>query len=243
MSEYHDEALTPVESDQPLTPAHGLRFDFDLSRQFLKLLVNDGAERCYPATVAQARERESRISRELNGGLDADAANDLLIQRSQLNRLERQLAAALYQQTCAMDDDHRKAGGGAHVAMAVEIEQLLNADNQFAFGSSALNPKYAGRLAQAAMLLANHAAYRLEVIGHTDQLGSEASNQQLSLLRAEQVSRYLQIFGVPESQIEVSALGENLPLSAGNQSHDRLVNRRVSITLIEPEPRKYAQNP
>ena len=229
-AEHHYQSLSPVEAGEPLTPEHGLRFDFELTRQLLKLLVVDGAELCFPATVAQASEREQRIGRELAGGLEFDAANDILIQRNQLNRLERQLSAALSSQTCRLDPEQLDLNP---VSVATEIEQLLNADNQFAFGSSELNPKYIGRLAQAVVLLNQFPHYSLHVIGHTDQVGDESDNHQLSMLRAQQVSRYLQIFGMEKSKIEVSALGETAPLAGGMSAQNRLVNRRVSIALVE----------
>lgn len=236
-AEHHYQDLRPVEAGQPLTPAHGLRFDFELSRHLLKLLVEEGAERCFPATVAQARLREARIGRELLGGLEYDAANDILIQRDQLSRLERQMLAAQAQHTCQRYAGDFAADGTDAASMATQLDELLNADNQFAFGSSELNPKYMGRLAQAALLLRPVAHYQLQVIGHADAIGSEADNQQLSLKRAEQVSRYLQIFGVPASRIQVSAVGESEPLASGMAPENRLVNRRVSIVLIEGKGR------
>lgn len=229
-AEHHYQTLSPVEAGQPLTPEHGLRFDFELTRQTLKLLVLDGAELCFPASVAQAREREQRIGRELAGGLEFDAANDILVQRDQLNRLERQLSTALLIQACRLD---QPLVGQSVITDAMEIEQLLNADNQFAFGSSELNLKYAGRLAQAVMLLRQYPQYSLQVIGHADVIGTPSYNQKLSMARAQQVSRYLQIFGLDKSRIAVSAVGDIAPLVNGISATNRLVNRRVSITLVE----------
>ncbi|MGF1725422.1 OmpA family protein [Photobacterium nomapromontoriensis] len=229
-AEHHYQTISPVEVNGPLTPAHGLRFDFELTRQMLKLLVIDGAELCFPASVAQARERERRIGRELAGGLEFDAANDILVQRDQLHRIERQLSTALLIQACRLDQPQ---AGQTLISAVIEIEQLLNADNQFAFGSSELNLKYAGRLAQAVMRLREFPQYSLQVIGHADVIGSPSYNQQLSMSRAQQVSRYLQIFGFEKSKIEVSAVGDIAPLVNGTSATNRLVNRRVSITLVE----------
>lgn len=229
-AEHHYQTISPVEVNGPLTPAHGLRFDFELTRQMLKLLVLDGADLCFPASVAQARERERRIGRELAGGLEFDAANDILVQRDQLHRIERQLSTALLIQACRLDQPQV---GQTVITALMEIEQLLNADNQFAFGSSELNLKYAGRLAQAVMMLRQYPQYSLQVIGHADVVGTPSYNQKLSMSRAQQVSRYLQIFGLDKSKIEVSAVGEIAPLVDGTSATNRLVNRRVSITLVE----------
>lgn len=57
----------------------------------LDALVLRGAELCLPGQVAGARDRQTRITRELYGGLPLDAANDLIIQRERLAVLRRSL--------------------------------------------------------------------------------------------------------------------------------------------------------
>lgn len=232
MAEHHQETLNPVMPDQPLGPEHGLRFELDLARRHLDILVLEGAELCFPATVIQARQRQDRITRELHGDLDYDAANDLIVQRKLLARLERQLDYVKQQDVCILPITHGMEKPGD---MGKRIYDLLNADNQFAFDSSELNPKYVGRLAEAAQLLRNQPGYYLRITGHADAMGKRAHNLALSLQRAKKVGRYLQILGLPADRIQVDAVGSALPLFAdnGKQAHIRLVNRRVSIELIE----------
>ncbi|HYN78082.1 MAG TPA: hypothetical protein VES73_09855 [Lamprocystis sp. (in: g-proteobacteria)] len=57
----------------------------------LDALVLRGAELCLPGQVAEARDRQTRITRQLYGGLPLDAANDLIIQRERLAVLQRSL--------------------------------------------------------------------------------------------------------------------------------------------------------
>ena len=114
------------------------------------------------------------------------------------------------------------------------IYDLLNSDNQFAFDSADINPKYAIRLARAVQLLNKHSDLRLRITGHADALGEVAHNQALSLARAMKVSRYLRLMGLSSDRIELDAAGSSNPLFGGTTPQDRLVNRRVSIELIEP---------
>lgn len=230
-AEHHLQTLQPMEEDyRGVAPDQTLRLELDVLSRHLDVLVLEGAELCFPATVVQAKERQNRITREIAGGLNMDAANDIVIQRSLLYRLERQLDYVLEQAVCELPKiaDEKKPGD-----MAKQIHDLLNADNQFAFGSSEINPKYVGRLAEATRLLVEHGQYRLIITGHADAVGNDNENQELSQKRAEQVSRYLQIFGLPGQRMTTNAVGANDPLFEGMQPEVRLTNRRVSIQLIE----------
>ncbi|WP_281557256.1 OmpA family protein [Thalassomonas sp. RHCl1] len=223
----------PVEADQPLTSAHGLRFDFSLLSQQLDILVLEGAELCFPATVVQAKTRQNRIAREIAGGLVYDAANDIIIQRRLIARLEHQLEYVNEHDICALPQTLPLNSPGE---LGEKIQTLLNHDNQFATDSFALNPKYMAQLAEAAILLKQAPAYHLLITGHADDRGNPNDNQTLSNNRAKQVARYLHIFGIDKKRIRVSAVGENDPLFVGKEAQIRLVNRRVSIELIENSP-------
>jgi len=235
MAEHYQGTLTPVIPDQPLGPEHGLRFDLDLARQHLDILILEGAELCFPATVIQARQRQNDITRELYGNLDFDAANNLIVQRKLLARLERQLDYVKQQSVCILPitEGQEKPGDiGKH------IYDLLNGDNQFSADSPELNPKYVGQLAEAAQLLRNQPGYHLRIIGHPDTLEKPEYNRKLSLQRAKKVGRYLQVMGLPTERILVDAVGPDHPLLATDdkQTHTQQINRRVSIELIEAPP-------
>lgn len=232
MAELHQDLLYPVMPDQPLGPEHGLRFELALSQRHLDVLILEGAELCFPATVIQAKQRLIRISRELHGGLEYDAANDLIIQRALLARLERQLDYVKQEDICVLpSNDGMKTPG----EIGERIHELLNTDNQFAFDSSELNPKYIARLAEAVQLLKDKSQYKLRITGHADAVGEQEHNLSLSMGRAQKVGRYLQIMGLPEDRLEYHAVGSDAPLFTedGDQPQTRLVNRRVSIELIE----------
>ena len=222
--------LSPVEPDRAPEAPQALRFELELVSRHLDVLILEGAAFCFPATVEQARLRQHRITRALHGGLPFDGANDLIIQRQLLGRLERQLDYVKRQDVCRppMVAGTEEAGN-----MEQHIEELLNSDNQFAFDSSELNPKYMGRLAEAVRLLGDRPDYKLHITGHADALGDKQYNLEISRERARKVGRYLSILGLDEQRIEVSAAGEESPFFEGRKPHQRLVNRRVTIELVE----------
>lgn len=224
--------FSPVMPDEPLGPEHGLRFDWQLTKLHLDALIQEGARWCFPAAVVQALEKQNRIARELEGGLLLDAANDLVIQRRRLNQLEQQLDYVLSQTTCTPPDDIEALRSDLNVV--AEIYALLNIDNQFAVDSAEINPKYMGHLAEAAYILRDHPNLTLVVTGHADVTGSPDYNQKLAQARAEQVKRYLTVFGITVERVTTKSVGDSLPLYEGETPAVRLTNRRVSIEVISP---------
>ncbi|WP_459780358.1 OmpA family protein [Photobacterium sp. R1] len=244
MAEHYPVTLAPVMPDKPLEPEHGLRFELDMVSQHLDILVLEGAEQCFPATVVQAKQNQQRITRELEGGLSYDAANDLIVQRNLLKRLENQLDDVKNKGAC----HPQTANMQAPAALASKLYQLLNSDNQFAFNSPEVNPKYMGHLAEAAILLRDIPTYRLHITGHADRVGTPEFNQRLALNRAKQVQRYLEIFGLPSTRITIASVGSEDPLFDGHGPEVRLTNRRVSIELVEitrpmPGPMQGKESP
>ncbi|HHF3064056.1 TPA: OmpA family protein [Vibrio diabolicus] len=224
--------FSPVMPDEPLGPEHGLRFDWQLTKLHLDALIQEGARWCFPAAVVQALEKQNRIARELEGELLLDAANDLVIQRRRLNQLEQQLDYVLSQTTCTPPDDIEALRSDLNVV--AEIYALLNIDNQFAVDSAEINPKYMGHLAEAAYILRDHPNLTLVVTGHADVTGSPDYNQKLAQARAEQVKRYLTVFGITSERVTTKSVGDSLPLYEGETPAVRLTNRRVSIEVISP---------
>jgi outer membrane protein OmpA-like peptidoglycan-associated protein len=79
--------------------------------------------------------------------------------------------------------------------------------------------------------LANEPNISVTLIGHTDQTGSDAYNQRLSLARAEHVKQFLVIQGLDASSIQVQGQGATQPKYQEDTDYQRLLNRRVEIFL------------
>ncbi|CAH6824211.1 Outer membrane protein SypB [Vibrio chagasii] len=230
---YQNSDFSPVMPDEPLGPEHGLRFDWQLAKLHLDALIQEGARWCFPAAVVQAIEKQNRIARELQGGLLLDAANDLIIQRKRLNELELQLDYVTSQARCEPPKNENQFR--MQLSIIQQLYALLNVDNQFAHNSIEVNPKYMGKLAEASYILKDNKSLELIVTGHSDATGSEEYNDKLALGRAQQVERYLTIFGLSPSRIKAVSVGETVPLFEGESEGTRLTNRRVSIEVISPE--------
>jgi OOP family OmpA-OmpF porin len=73
-----------------------------------------------------------------------------------------------------------------------------------------------------------YSAYRVQIEGHTDSLGSDGYNRRLSERRAESVKRYLiQHFPIPSDRVVVRGFGKSNPIASNDSPEGREKNRRV----------------
>lgn len=73
---------------------------------------------------------------------------------------------------------------------------------------------------------------RIHVEGFADSTGQAATNEALSVSRAEALKAALVAHGVDESRIETSGMGQEHPVAPNDSAQDRAENRRVEVTLI-----------
>ncbi|MBC8109450.1 MAG: OmpA family protein [Verrucomicrobia bacterium] len=67
--------------------------------------------------------------------------------------------------------------------------------------------------------------------GHTDNTGTDAYNQQLSMRRAESVSKFLQARGVVATRLGTRGFGESKPATENTTETGRKQNRRVEVAI------------
>ena len=67
--------------------------------------------------------------------------------------------------------------------------------------------------------------------GHTDNVGSAASNKALSLERAQAVRLFLESRGVAASRVDVLGLGDSMPVAGNETEEGRSANRRVEVVI------------
>jgi outer membrane protein OmpA-like peptidoglycan-associated protein len=108
-------------------------------------------------------------------------------------------------------------------------------DLLFATDSATLRPDLTRDIKAIASNLQQYPNSQIEVVGHTDNTGSSAYNQDLSQRRAVSVANVLREAGVPNARIAAFGRGEDQPLpNASNLTPEgRAANRRVEI-IIRP---------
>lgn len=102
----------------------------------------------------------------------------------------------------------------------------------FAFDSADLNSQFYPVLDRVASTLAEYDKTVIEVAGHTDSVGSDSYNQQLSERRANSVASYLTGHGVGRTRMVTIGAGEMHPVASNDTDDGRAQNRRVEITIV-----------
>ncbi|WP_431298292.1 OmpA family protein [Tabrizicola sp. BL-A-41-H6] len=106
-------------------------------------------------------------------------------------------------------------------------------DVLFASDSATLRPDLTSDIKTVASSLLQYPNSTIEVIGHTDNTGSAAYNQDLSQRRAVSVANILRESGVPNGRLTAFGRGEDAPVASNMTPEGRAQNRRVEI-IIRP---------
>ena len=87
-------------------------------------------------------------------------------------------------------------------------------------------------LDKVASTLTQYEKTYVDVLGHTDSVGSDAYNQTLSEQRAGTVADYLGLKGVQRARLATKGFGESQPRASNTTEDGRASNRRVEIRLV-----------
>jgi outer membrane protein OmpA-like peptidoglycan-associated protein len=104
-------------------------------------------------------------------------------------------------------------------------------DVLFDFGSYTLKPGAREKLAKISGILLAHPGLTLQIEGHTDSVGSDEFNQQLSEQRAGSVRDFLAQQGVSASAMTARGFGKTQPVATNDTPEGRQRNRRVEIVV------------
>lgn len=101
----------------------------------------------------------------------------------------------------------------------------------FKFNSSELDDESLPELDRLLDLMRKNIKLQIQVNGHTDNVGSESSNQILSENRAKSVVQYLSRNGIEETRLSYKGFGESQPVGDNNTDSGRQTNRRVEYEI------------
>jgi OOP family OmpA-OmpF porin len=103
----------------------------------------------------------------------------------------------------------------------------------FASGSAVLTEDSKPLLDALAAVAVRCETYKVELGGHTDDVGDPTANQALSERRGQSVADYLVSKSVPAAQLGVSGYGEAQPIAASGSPDADAKNRRIEFTVVE----------
>jgi len=114
-----------------------------------------------------------------------------------------------------------------------ELKLAIPSDVSFDTGRSDIKPNFAPILDQFSSGLRNNPNAEVRIIGYTDNTGSDAINNPLSVARAQSTRDYVVGRGVPASAIRVEGRGSRDPVADNGSASGRAQNRRVEIFVGE----------
>lgn len=129
----------------------------------------------------------------------------------------------------------RRETAGTGVDVIRQGDELLlriPAGITFAFDSYDVQPQFQATLNEVAQTLGQYNQTYVDVLGHTDSVGTDAYNQRLSEQRAQAVANYLTARGVAPARIATRGYGETMPIADNGTEAGRAANRRVEIKIV-----------
>lgn len=104
------------------------------------------------------------------------------------------------------------------------------ADVSFGKGNASLTPFAKKELRKIVNIIQTlDETTKIKIVGHTDSIGDERSNMELSLQRAAAVKEFLVDNGIEEERISIEGAGEKSPVATNQTVEGRSLNRRVEI--------------
>lgn len=216
-----------------------VRADAGRRRSRLRLLGSAGLVLSLAACASKGYVAEQVRQRELATSAHVTAMQNRVEESrrclEQLDAADAALASAVAAAAAEVQNASARAETAIPVASDSFTGTILLVDDSVRFpsGTAELAELAADLLdALAAQVLVRNEDVILEIQGHTDSRGSEASNRRLGLARAESVRRYLsQRHGIPPARLEVISLGSAAPVADNSSPEGRARNRRVTIVI------------
>jgi len=213
------------------------------------------------AVAAQADAERLKLEAQ-KAAADAAQAKDEAEKARAAAQADQQ--AALEQKQAALADAEKahQAAARAESEKADLRAQLLNqlnsilqtrdsarglivnmSDVLFDTGSSTLKPGAREKLAKISGIVLAHPGLTLQIEGHTDSVGSDDFNQQLSERRADSVRDFLAEQGVQTSSMTAHGFGKTQPVASNDTGEGRQRNRRVELVVNGDAIGKSAATP
>ena len=168
---------------------------------------------------AEALAQQQALAAEAEKAKAAAAQSENLRQQAEQEKAE--LRARLLQQLNSILATRDSARG-----LIANMSDVL-----FKSGSYELLPGARERLAKVSGIVLAYPSLHLAVEGHTDSIGTDEYNQNLSEQRAEAVRDYFVQQGIASASIEARGFGKSEPIASNDTPEGRQQNRRVELVL------------
>ena len=175
---------------------------------------------------------DPKLRQVSKGKLDVNG-NSVTISGTVVNELQRQQVASqmltALNSSYSVDADGLVVGGSPQTLID---EVLANRIIEFESGSDRLTPAGQRILDELVEPMKEIGGARVQITGHTDNVGQRQANVALSLARAERVLEYFRQRGVPASGLSVVGRGPDEPVADNATPDGRARNRRIQFKVL-----------
>jgi outer membrane protein OmpA-like peptidoglycan-associated protein len=208
-------------ADEARAQAEAARADAERLKQEAEKAAAEAAKAKQEAEAARAAalaDQQAALEQKKAAEADAERARQAA---AKAEAEKADLRAQLLNQLNSILQTQDSARG-----LIVQMSDVL-----FATGSATLKPGAREKLAKISGVLLAHPGLMLQIEGHTDSVGGDEFNQQLSERRADSVRDFLAEQGVPASSITAKGFGKTQPVASNDTAEGRQRNRRVELVV------------
>ncbi len=210
-----------IQAEQAKADAERMKLE---AQQAAQEAAKQKAEAEQAALEAAKQKAEAELARQT--AIDQQHAAEAQTQKAlqaaaQAENEKAQLRSQLLEQLNSILQTRDSARG-----LIINMSDVL-----FDTGSTTLKPGAREKLAKISGILLAHKGLTLQIEGHTDSVGTDDFNQQLSERRSDSVRDYLAEEGVGASTMTARGFGKTQPVASNDTTEGRQRNRRVELVV------------
>src|SRR5579859_7438647 len=216
-----DAEAARADAEQARIQAEQAKAEAERMKQEAQAAAQEAARQKEEAEKAKAEAvaQQQVLSAETDKARAAAAQSESL--RLQAEKEKQDLRARLLQQLNSILATRDSARG-----LIANMSDVL-----FRSGSFELLPAARERLAKVSGIVLAYPSLHVAVEGHTDSVGGDQYNQDLSEHRAQAVRDYFVQQGIPSGAVEARGFGKSEPIASNDTPEGRQQNRRVELVL------------
>ena len=131
----------------------------------------------------------------------------------------------------ALAEEQRRSGLQVERLQDGSIKLDIPSEVSFDFNKADIKPAFVPSLTKVSNILMEYDQTTVDIIGHTDNIGSDSYNMVLSERRAQSVAGFLTSRGVPSQRLGTEGRGEREPRADNSTEAGRQLNRRVEMLI------------
>ena len=221
--------------------------DADRAREAERRAQAEAEERIARAQAELARQQADASRQQAEAARQQAEAARLQAEKSRLEATEANALALAADERANANANAARNAEQEKADLRAQLNKQLNliletrdtarglivnmSDVLFDTGQHTLNGGAREKLAKISGIVVSHPGLQLSIEGHTDSVGTDDYNQQLSERRADSVRSFLIQNGVPAGTITAKGFGESQPVASNDTAAGRQRNRRVEMIV------------